>query len=602
MSQRRGSRPQGRLRQSQVITTFGPGALVDLPHYSVLIAGLDYWSQAGQVEIHEPRLVAKLEKLLQVQGLHLRTPPIDLQDPAAPPTGITAWQFPEWFITDVIDSSTGGRSRMLVPRAALHRGRYPDQDRKKRNVVPIRFIRACRRGHIGDIPWHHFVHKGQSQCRRQLWVDERGTSGDLSEVWIRCECAAERPMTDAATLATHALGLCGGARPWLGAFANEVCGEPNRLLVRTASNSYFPQVMNVISLPERDDAIVQAVNRVWDTLQHIEATDDLARLRSMLPPIAAALYGLTDDQVMEEIRSRKAGGASHADKPVKRAELEVLLASKPEIGSDVPDGTFFARALPRSRWDGPVTAAVDRVVLVHRLREVSAQLSFTRFEAITPDAEGELELGVQPAALAREISWLPGVENRGEGVFVALKRDAIDSWMKRSDVKARAKPLLGGFDRWRADHKLSKREFPGLPYVMLHSLSHLLLTAVALECGYPASSIRERVYAGDIGYGILIYTGSPDAEGTLGGLVESGRRIAEFLEVALDSGKLCSNDPVCSEHSPDNEHARRFLLGAACHGCLLIAETSCEQHNDFLDRTLVVPTISDGGAAFFPGS
>src|SRR5437899_250072 len=105
MSPRRGKRPPGRLRQSQLISTFGPGALVDLPNYSVLIAGLDYWSNSGQVEIHEPRLVAKLEELIGVRGLRLRTPPVDDQDPAAPPTGITAWQFPEWFITDVVEFS-----------------------------------------------------------------------------------------------------------------------------------------------------------------------------------------------------------------------------------------------------------------------------------------------------------------------------------------------------------------------------------------------------------------------------------------------------------------------------------------------------------------
>jgi hypothetical protein len=32
---------------------------------------------------------------------------------------------------------------------------------------------------------------------------------------------------------------------------------------------------------------------------------------------------------------------------------------------------------------------------------------------------------------------------------------------------------------------------------------------------------------------------------------------------------------------------------------VLISETSCEQHNDLLDRALVVPTIDDAGAAFF---
>jgi len=131
-------------------------------------------------------------------------------------------------------------------------------------------------------------------------------------------------------------------------------------------------------------------------------------------------------------------------------------------------------------------------------------------------------------------------------------------------------------------------------------LSHLLLTAVSLECGCPASSIRERVYAlDDAGYGILLYMGTPDAESTLGGLVESGRQIDRLLRTALELGRLCSNDPVCAQHESQNQHECRFLHGAACHGCVLIAKTSCEQHNDFLDRALVVPTVEDLGAEFF---
>jgi len=97
----------------------------------------------------------------------------------------------------------------------------------------------------------------------------------------------------------------------------------------------------------------------------------------------------------------------------------------------------------------------------------------------------------------------------------------------------------------------------------------------------------------------LIYTGSSDAEGTLGGLVEVGRRIADSIKAALGLGKLCSNDPVCSQPEPANPHERRNLQGAACHGCLLIAETSCEQQNDLLDRALVVRTVQGAGAEFF---
>jgi hypothetical protein len=215
--------------------------------------------------------------------------------------------------------------------------------------------------------------------------------------------------------------------------------------------------------------------------------------------------------------------------------------------------------------------------------------------------EGELQMGVQAAPLARELSWLPAVENRGEGIFLQIRKAAIDDWLVRPVVQERGKRLLAGFESWQGQHPHSRRHFPGLPYFLLHSLSHLLLTSVALECGYPASSIRERVYALEAGYGILLYTGTPDAEGTLGGLVEAGRQIDRHLRAAVELGRLCSNDPGCAQHDPQNPHECRFLLGAACHGCLLIAETSCEQHSDFLDRALVVPTVEDLGAEFFRG-
>jgi hypothetical protein len=243
-------------------------------------------------------------------------------------------------------------------------------------------------------------------------------------------------------------------------------------------------------------------------------------------------------------------------------------------------------------------------VLVHRLREVVAQVGFTRFESVSPDIDGELEIGVRRAALARETTWLPAIENRGEGVFLQFRTDAVNMWAAGATATCRGEQLLAGYDAWKAERPGASRRFVEegglLPYVMLHSLSHLLITAVSLECGYPASSIRERIYSmPDIGYGILLYTGSSDAEGTLGGLVGVGRNIPHHVRNALRLGELCSNDPVCAQHEPGNQHERRFLHGAACHGCLLISETSCEQHNDFLDRALVSATVDDLRAEFF---
>jgi hypothetical protein len=594
-------KPPGQIRQSQIITTFGPGAMLDLPKHSVLVAGLDHWRGMGD-EIIEPRLTEKLKFLLDVPALKLYPPPPDQED-STTQTGINAWQFPEWFIVQDVgpaEPAATVRSRMLVHRKQLGRGnQYYDENRKWRPVVSVRFVRACRGGHVGDIDWYTFVHGGLTECRRQLWIEERGTSGDLSEVWIRCECGkAQRSVGEAAMMQTLALGNCDGSRPWLGPYTKESCGEPNRLLIRTASNAYFPQLMSVISLPDRDETVKKAVDGVWEFLETAEEVDDVKRERKK-SRVSAALEGLSDDEVFTEILARRGAVLGEA-KSVKQAELETLMASKEEVGNDAPDGYFFARAVPREKWDAPWTVSIERVVAVHRLREVMALVGFTRFEAASPDTDGELEIGVRRAALAQEISWLPAVENRGEGIFLQFKHADVEAWLQRPDVLQRALRLKGGFECWQHEHQGSKRKFPGVPYLLLHSFSHLLVTAVALECGYPASSIRERIYAlPGTGYGVLLYTATSDAEGTLGGLVEVGRRIHEHIRAALEMGRLCSNDPVCAQHDPQNPHERRFLHGSACHGCLLIAETSCEQHNDFLDRALVVPTVDNLGVEFF---
>jgi Domain of unknown function (DUF1998) len=228
---------------------------------------------------------------------------------------------------------------------------------------------------------------------------------------------------------------------------------------------------------------------------------------------------------------------------------------------------------------------LDRIVLVHRLREVVAQVGFTRFEPSYANIDGELTLNVQSAALAAEPRWFPAIENKGEGVFISFNPAAIDTWKETQTVKQRGRELLNGHQTWlaRTGRKAEDFPFPGLSYVMLHSLSHLLITTVSLECGYSASAIKERVYASDkYGYGILLYTGSSGSEGTLGGLVQVGKRIESILANVLEFGRLCSNDPVCAQHKPAEANEERFLHGAACHGCLLIAETSCEKGNEFL--------------------
>jgi hypothetical protein len=436
-----------------------------------------------------------------------------------------------------------------------------------------------------------------------MWLEERGTSGDISETVVGCECRiAPRALYDALGIETRALGTCKGKRPWLGPGTDQDCSHPYRLLVRSASNAYFPILQSVISLPADQPELEDRLDGVWNILGVVDSLDKLRTFRS-IPDVARALDGLADEAAFALIEKRRRAGADTAEIPVKQAEFELLDVEHGTRGRNDADSPFYAEALERQVWDngGEHLSKIERVVLVHRLREVIAQVGFTRFDAAGLDEAGEFDMGVELADLAPEPEWFPAVENRGEGVFLVCSEQAVKAWLGREPVRQRATQLLRGFRRWEVENPRLKRYCLSASYVMLHTVSHMLLTQIALECGYPAASLRERVYAlPEQGmFGILIHTGTSGADGTLGGLVETGHRIGDHLTAAIDAARLCSNDPVCGEHDPAAEHDPLHFHGAACHGCLLIAEPSCEQRNDWLDRALAVPTMATPDAAFF---
>src|SRR5437667_5287629 len=244
--------------------------------------------------------------------------------------------------------SSGGaereRSRRLVHRKELDdKGRFD-----RRRVVATRFVRACPKGHVDDLDWRRYVHGLDDNCHRQLWLDERGTSGDLADLVARCECGKSRSLYEATQLDMNPLSTCQGARPWLGRNTNEDCNLPSRLLIRTASNAYFPQVVSVLSLPERATAVDTAVRELWELLQAVDSIESLAVFKR-LPKVMEKLASFSDDDILEAIREVKRGKPD--EKPVKRVELEALLAAPEGFGDDVPvDPSFHARRLPDRAW------------------------------------------------------------------------------------------------------------------------------------------------------------------------------------------------------------------------------------------------------------
>ncbi len=611
------------VRSSQLLTTFGTGAMMDQPEGSVIVGGLDGWRYTtGPVPlIDEPRLLAKLRARLQRPNLTLRKPPSSSDDPTAGSPGITVFRFPRCFLVQKPEPRIGpdgkalpesrGVRRQIVMQSQLTSGKFYDAG-EKQEVVPLRFVRACEHGHLGDIDWRAFVHGFQGGCAAPIYLEEKSTSGALVDIEVSCSgCGAHRSLAQAAVKGSKALGRCDGRRPWLGSFAHEPCDQYSRLLIRSASNAYFSQTISVISIPDKKSPVDDIVKQLWDAgLSVLGKNPEHLSVMRQIPNIATRLAGIPDGEVLASVTRVAAGVAQFVERPVKEVEYEAFAEAGEELGSDQPDGDFFARSLPRACWESPWMNDITDVILVHRLREVTAQVAFTRFESLGTDINGELpddelSLKVKPAAIAREAEWLPAIENRGEGLFLVFDGARIEQWSQKPEVIARGRLLEAGFSEWLRGHPGSKRKFPGVPYYMLHSFAHLLMTAISLDCGYPASSLRERIYA--LGpsatagwrFGLLIYTGSSDAEGTLGGLVEAARRISSFVHKALELASLCANDPICAHHDP-GQHDHAHLHGAACHGCVLVPETSCEQRNEFLDRALVVPTVERCGAEFFP--
>ena len=597
----------GEVRRSQAIRTYGPGSLMDLLHRSVLVGGLDFWhfGTDGATTIQEPRLrdavaamIAKTADPFELSADRaFLLPPAALDGEPHRNNGVEVFEFPQWFVC---------QQCRALHRAPLNLELKSDRwehlcDTGKVNpAVPVRFVMACRNGHLDEVPWIYFVHEGQQRerCNSPRLKLREGKTGDFSEVTVQCACGASRELAHA--LSHEANPPCKGYRPWLGPEAQEACvdGRP-RLLIRGASNAYFPQVMSALTIPESASEIDELVRGLMDILA--SATKELLPAFRAIPKLAP-IAAYSDADVLAAVeRVKHPGDAERA--PLRTAEF-AQLTGQPDyhVGAlPRPNDIFFAR---RFRPRGGLPAQLGQVVLAPRLREVSVQVGFTRLESPTPDLQGEYDLQVSSCRLGLNTTWLPAAESWGEGVFVQLDEDAVQAWESRPVVQERGGMLLEGYDAW-ASERAKAPEFPGVRFYLLHSLAHLLINAISVECGYSAAALKERIYcAGRRAEvpmaAIMINTGTPGTEGTLGGLVEQGKRLLDHLQRAFDMGRLCSTDPVCAFHKPAADPTRRYREGASCHGCLYVAEPSCEWFNTYLDRALVVPVMGQpDGLAFF---
>lgn len=623
-------------RPSSLLYTYGPGAVMDLPQFAVMPAGLDDWEpiwrrrQNEPPRVHAPRLLDLARVMLGRQVDELRPypwqPKPSSRSKEGADLGVPARVFPQWL------RCTGCDMLAPLPRFGYHnthpfrpdeagfdhvdcpgrRGGNGSRKRRARPAVPARYLLSCADGHLDEFPYDGWVHRGQRCAKAEAPALEMSDSATgRSTATIRCaSCQQRRSMNEALGEAGRAkLPQCRGRWPHLDSF-DESCGNDSRLMLIGASNLWFASTQSVIVMPHADAQ--EAQDDLADQLRVRFGVEKLAKYVS-LPNLFSDLAGeakidLGDrdhDQVSALVQRALTMEPDQDDLDARREAWDPIDLRVPEwrylqrnpLGAQHDDQSGLMLS-PRS-LDPDLPPEITRVLAVDKLRKVNALLGFTRIDDVdrVSDQPGRLA----PLTRDRRPRWTVATEDRGEGIFLQLDEERVAAWEQRVEHSVTWTKHREAHDRnYRNRFSDTADQLPNpetrLPpprYWLVHTFAHLLIREMAMRCGYSAASLTERLYAWcangrPAAAGLLICTTASDSDGTLGGLVQLSEpeRLAQIVTSALYRARRCSSDPICATRTP--EKPEDFLHGAACHCCSMASETSCERANRFLDRRFVI--------------
>ncbi|MDR1640194.1 MAG: DUF1998 domain-containing protein [Clostridiales bacterium] len=537
------TRIAGDVRQYQLISSYGIGSIVDFAKDTVMIAGVDDWDLKDW-DIKDSEIENKLfedrklfnENLQAITGAEFfLSPKTDDGSPFLKSKDIPSYVFPEMLYCPKCKHLTryNGSSKCLFNN---EKG-YPCRG----ELVASRFVVCCDNGHIEDFPYSWWVHRGapcaSGKEHPNIKMFNASNRSDAASLILSCEdCGKNQPLESAfrenafSGANGYKCTCCHPHLPGKRRSGETQCDAPLKTRLRSSSGVYFPVSFSALSIQPKK-------------------------------PASAAIKDRTEADVYFD-------------------EYKVLSRNSPQAEdeykahpADVPEG--FEKCL-------------KGVTVIDKLTVIQALKGFTRLRPWHGQALGSSEdLRIAPLSDV-EKPWLPGIKLNGEGIFFGFSKDAITDWEKR--VGDRYDDLIEAFDESLFSDANPRFQ---TQYVALHTFAHLMIRQLSNECGYSASSLKEKIYSTFAGsesqmHGVLIYLATSDNEGSLGGLIsiaEDKAKLKALLEGMLRKAQWCSADPLCVS---SRKQGFLSLNYAACHDCVLLPETSCEFRNTLLDRVSIV--------------
>lgn len=595
------------VRAAQAVLQYGVGAMVDFPDQTLVTSAPEYWS--GISRIYDDRFAQALG--VDYFGL---------------PINIAYARFPEWYFCPKCRKFQTiqkwvSEYKKVTNNKVLERDEYMVEHMQcpkcKQDLVVARIVTVCENGHLNDFPWVKWVHTKAKKpiCGTPSLKFKTGASGTegLEGLSISCACGANATLRGAFDKDCFEkldqegetnIFRCEGNHPFK--HIKTKCSCYPKTVQRGASSVYFPVVHSSLVIPpyadklnakiEQSKAFEDCITIISDEEPEDRVEIIKKRLSKWVDKIALEIGGVKPD--IEKILTKKwlEPRKSEIDVTSIQYRIEEYYALKGEISSfsGATLGDFSREEMNIEEYQIP---HVKSISLIDKVRVVNALIGFSRINpAMNQEDVGFVSVKEQ------NTHWYPAYEVRGEGIFIEFRQQDIDEWIhKNPAVIKRAGHLNANYATSFMGKNHPRTITP--KFIMLHTLSHLLISQLSFECGYSIASLSERIYCsdesdGEVMAGIFIYTASGDSEGTLGGLVRQGREdtFPRILKKAIVNAQTCSNDPVCIM---SRGQGRESLNLAACHACGLLPETCCEERNAFLDRGLIVGTYENKELGFW---